>query len=131
MLRRSNIQGKRVLIVDDSLQMQRLVRQILESAGIEEAICASNGIEALEQLRRRSFDVVIADWLMPEMDGLAFIAKMREDPSKAHATVPVIMLTGQSTASDVKTALAVGINGYVVKPCTPNALIGQIEKVLA
>ena len=128
--RNSKIRGKNVLIVDDSVQMQRLVRQLLEAAGVGETMLASNGIEALDLIRKRQYDVVIADWRMPEIDGLTFVSKLREDKSKPYANVPVVMLTGQSTANDVKTAVKTGINGYVVKPCSPNALIAQVEKVL-
>lgn len=126
----TKIKGKHVLIVDDSTQMQRLVRQILESAGVGDTMLAGNGYEALDQVARRSFDVIIADWRMPEMDGLEFVSKLRADASKPNAKVPVVMLTGQGTVADVKTAVASGINGYVVKPCSPVALLTQIDKVL-
>lgn len=126
----NKFQGKSVLIVDDSVQMQRLVRQLLEAAGISDTILAGNGFEAFDHVRRRSFDLIIADWLMPEMDGLTFISKLRADKSKPYADTPVVMLTGMSTAADVKTAVASGINGYVVKPCSPKSLLAQVEKVI-
>ena len=129
--RDSKIRGKSVLIVDDSLQMQRLVRQLLENAGAGDTMFASNGLEALELLRRRSFDLIIADWKMPEMDGLTFVSKIRADTAKPYARIPVIMLTGQSTINDVRTAVATGINGYVIKPCSPKALIAQVEKAMS
>lgn len=127
---RSKIRGKSVLVVDDSLQMQRLVRQILETHDPAEVLVASNGKEGLELMQRRKFDLVIADWLMPMMDGLTFVTKIREDESKAYARVPVVMLTGQSTASDVKKAVAVGINGYIIKPCSAKVLLTQVQQAL-
>ncbi|MEK9662311.1 MAG: response regulator [Alphaproteobacteria bacterium] len=67
---------------------------------------------------------------MPEMDGLTFVGKLREDKTRPYAATPVVMLTGQSTAADVRTAVASGINGYIVKPCSPKSLIAQVEKIL-
>lgn len=110
--------------------MQRLVQQLLQAAGAGDTVVAANGNEALNELRRRDFDLVIADWLMPQMDGLTFVKAMRQETSKSFATLPVIMLTGQSSVNDVKMAVAAGINGYVVKPCSPKALLAQVDKVL-
>lgn len=126
-----NIRGKHILIVDDSVQMQRLVRQLVESAGAAGTMFANNGRDALDLMRRGSFDLVIADWRMPEMDGLTFVATLRGDTTKPYSKIPVVMLTGQATVNDVKTAVATGINGYVIKPCSPKALLAQVDKVLA
>ena len=126
-----NIRGKSALIVDDSAQMLRLIQQLLESAGFIDTVVARNGHEGLDQLRRRRFDLVIADWIMPVMDGLTFVTRIRGDTSTDFTRIPVIMLTGQSTVNDLKTAIATGINGYVVKPCSPQALLAQVEIVLA
>jgi two-component system, chemotaxis family, chemotaxis protein CheY len=131
MMQTPKIRGKSALIVDDNAQMLRLVQHFLESAGFTDTVVARNGHEGLDQLRRRRFDLVIADWKMPVMDGLTFVTRIRGDTSTDYANIPVIMLTGQSTVNDLKTAVATGINGYVIKPCSPKALLAQVEKVLA
>jgi len=131
MMQTPKIRGKSALIVDDNAQMLRLVQHFLESAGFTDTVVARNGHEGLDQLRRRRFDLVIADWKMPVMDGLTFVTRIRGDTSTDYANIPVIMLTGQSTVNDLKTAVATGINGYVIKPCSPKALLAQVEKVRA
>lgn len=103
----------RILVVDDSPFMIRLVTYILESAGYETA-SAENGKVALEMIAEESPDLVFLDTMMPEMDGLETLAALRSNPRTKD--LPVLMLTAKTQADDHRIALDAGANGYLTKP---------------
>jgi CheY-like chemotaxis protein len=103
----------RILVVDDSPFMVRLVTYILESAGYETA-SAENGRIALEMIAEESPDLVFLDTMMPEMDGLETLAAIRSNPRTRD--LPVLMLTAKTQAGDYRVALDAGANGYLTKP---------------
>jgi two-component system chemotaxis response regulator CheY len=104
------------LIVDDSPTMRLILRQHLKNLGfhVTEAV---DGCDALVRLRQmQKADVVLVDCNMPVMDGLAFIRAVRAE--QAYATLPLMMVTTNSEASDVSRALEAGANEYLKKPFT-------------
>jgi CheY-like chemotaxis protein len=103
----------RILVVDDSPFMVRLVTYILESAGYE-TVSAENGKIALEMIAEESPDLVFLDTMMPEMDGLETLAAIRSNPRTRD--LPVLMLTAKTQADDYRVALDAGANGYLTKP---------------
>jgi CheY-like chemotaxis protein len=103
----------RILVVDDSPFMVRLVTYMLESAGYE-TVSAENGRIALEMIAEESPDLVFLDTMMPEMDGLETLAAIRSNPRTRD--LPVLMLTAKTQADDYQVALDAGANGYLTKP---------------
>ncbi len=119
----------RVLVAEDNAVNQRLVRRILEKRGHRVAI-ANNGREALEQLAARSFDVVLMDVQMPEMDGLEATAAIREREKASGGRVPIVAMTAHAMKGDRERCLAAGMDAYLSKPVETKALLLTIERVV-
>ena len=118
---------KRILAVDDSASMRQMVVFTLKKAGYE-VVDAKDGVEALEIARGQSFDAVISDVNMPNMDGLTMIRELRGQP--AQAGIPIIFLTTESDADMKAQAKAAGATGWLVKPFVPDQLVKVARKVL-
>lgn len=118
----------RVLVVEDALDLRRVVRAYLETALRCEVQEAADGIEALERLSSGTFDLVLSDLLMPRMTGLELLSVIRRNPSTAG--LPVILLTAQEEESERSKALALGVNDYLLKPFSPQALRPVVERLL-
>ena len=119
-----------VLIVDDSPAMRSFVRRVLELSGIDLGVShnASNGQEALELLHSQWVDVILTDINMPVMDGEELLKILEADESLS--TIPVIVVSTDSTQHRVQKMLTLGAKGYVTKPFLPETLREEIEKVL-
>ena len=119
----------KILAVDDSSTMRRIIINTLKRAGYENVVEAENGKEALAKLETEKVDFVITDWNMPEMDGLTFVSNLRK--SAEHSKLPVLMVTTRSVKEDIVEALKAGVNSYIVKPFTPDTLKEKIDQVLS
>ena len=117
-----------ILVVDDSSTMRRIIKNTLLRVGYPDIIEAENGIDALTKLKENHIDLILTDWNMPEMDGLTFVKSVRSSDSFSH--IPVIMVTTESAKTEVVEALKEGVNDYVVKPFTPEALKEKTSKFL-
>jgi signal transduction histidine kinase/CheY-like chemotaxis protein len=116
----------RVLFVDDNPEARSLVGAILEAAGAEVWLAAS-AAEALDALRDRTFDVVLSDIGMPDLDGYDFVMRLREVERAADRhPVCAIALTAYAGAEDRRRALAGGFQGYVAKPIDPADLVRAV-----
>jgi CheY-like chemotaxis protein len=108
--------GFRVLVVDDNVVNQMVVTHFLRKQGAVVSI-AANGIDALDALRRRDFDVVLMDCQMPEMDGYEATRRLRRfEPDHHNRNIPVIALTANALATDREECAAAGMNHYLAKP---------------
>ncbi len=119
----------KILAVDDSPTMRRIIVNTLKRAGFEDVMEASDGKDALAKMKVEKFNLVITDWNMPEMDGLTFVATLRSMDD--YKKLPILMVTTRSVKDDIVEALKVGVNNYIVKPFTPETLKDKIEQVLA
>ena len=119
-----------VLIVDDSPAMRSFVRRVMEVSGLETSLCleASDGAEALEVLERNCVDLVLTDINMPRMSGVQLLRRLHE--SDLLRTLPVIVVSTDSTEVRMRQMLELGARGYVKKPFTPETLRQEIETVL-
>ena len=113
-----------ILVVDDEARMRRFIRMNMELEGYQ-IIEAANGVEALEQARQHTPDLVIMDVMMPEMDGFETLRLLREI-----STVPVILLTVKSDEEDIIHGLTLGADDYVTKPFSPRELVTRVTAVL-
>ncbi len=119
----------KILAVDDSPTMRRIIVNTLKRAGFEDVMEASDGKDALAKMKVEKFNFVITDWNMPEMDGLTFVTTLRTIDE--YKKLPVLMVTTRSVKDDIVEALKAGVNNYIVKPFTPETLKEKIEQVLA
>lgn len=104
---------KTVLLVDDSITTRAQLKRILEGAGyeVEQAI---DGVDAYNKLGGRHFDALVADILMPNMDGLTLTSKVRKE--EKYCELPIILVTSLSSDEDKKRGIDAGANAYITKP---------------
>jgi two-component system chemotaxis response regulator CheY len=118
----------KILAVDDSPTMRRIIVNTLKRAGYENVTEASDGKDALAKMKVEQFNFVITDWNMPEMDGLSFVSQVRS--SDEFKDMPILMVTTRSVKDDIIEAMKAGVNNYIVKPFTPETLGEKIGQVL-
>jgi two-component system chemotaxis response regulator CheY len=113
--------GKRILVVDDASLVRRFYRDALERAGFEvdEAL---NGVEALEKVLGDSYDLVVVDVNMPQMDGLTFLRTLRRQ-SDVVSSLPSLVISTEAGQQDIAAARAAGANFYLVKPVSQERLV--------
>lgn len=116
--------SKKVLIVEDEKDILQLVKMYLEKEGFK-TVAASDGAEALKQVRSERPDLVVLDLMLPEIDGLEVCKKLRISPQTA--MLPIIMLTAKSEESDTVVGLELGADDYIGKPFSPRALVARIK----
>jgi two-component system chemotaxis response regulator CheY len=114
--------GKKVLIVDDSNTMRKIVTRSLRQAGLDfdEILEAGDGLEALAVLRKEKVDLVLSDINMPNMDGLAFLREKAADASLNG--IPVVMITTEAGTDVIGEAKSLGAVGSIKKPFTPDQI---------
>lgn len=119
----------KILAVDDSPTMRRIITNTLKRAGFPDVTEASDGKDALAKLQVTSFNFIITDWNMPEMDGMEFVMTLRKNDE--FKNIPILMVTTRSVKDDIVEAIRVGVNSYIVKPFTPDVLKAKINEVLS
>lgn len=120
----------KVLIVDDSSVMRKIVERSLRQAGLNlaQVVEAGNGMEALAALQGGKVDLILCDINMPVMDGLEFVRQLRSVENAKG--VPVVMITTEGSESHVKEAISCGARGYIRKPFTPDQMKQHILSFL-
>jgi signal transduction histidine kinase/ActR/RegA family two-component response regulator len=120
----------RVLVAEDNVVNQRVIRLMLESFGAEVTI-VSNGAEAVSALRTAAFDIVLMDMMMPEMDGLTATRAVRALEQSAHLQrTPIAMLSANAMAEHVQAAIEAGCDSHIAKPVTGAGLVAGIEDAI-
>lgn len=121
----------RVLVAEDNATNAQLVLEMLELTGCS-AVVAHNGREALEQLRDNTFDLVLMDWHMPELDGVAATKIWRDiEKERSHALrIPIIALTASVLAGDRETCISAGMDDFLGKPFSCDELFEVVERWL-
>lgn len=114
-----------VLIVDDSRAMRSILSHILRQLGLQVSE-AANGREALDRLQELDqVQLALVDWNMPQMNGLEFVRQVRAD--SRYNDLRLIMVTTETEASQLVTALEAGANEYVMKPFTKDVILEKLE----
>ncbi len=114
----------RILVVDDEARIRSIIKKYGEFEG-HEVIEAGDGMEAVRLCRKESFDIIIMDIMMPELDGFSACREIR----KASST-PIIMLSARGEEYDKINGFELGIDDYVVKPFSPKELMLRIEAIM-
>lgn len=114
----------RILVVDDEINIRRVVREYAEFEGyeVEEA---ENGMEAVELVKERHYDLIVMDIMMPKLDGFSTCKEISK-----YKSVPVIMLSARGEEYDKLFGFELGIDDYVVKPFSPKELMARIKAVI-
>lgn len=122
----------RVLVVDDSSEMRRSLKMILNKLGMENVEEAENGQIALDLIQARNasgnpFQLVLADWHMPVMEGVDLLKKVRAQPE--FKALPFLMITAEAETKNVVIAIQAGASNYMVKPFSPDTVREKIAAV--
>ena len=118
-----------ILVVDDSSTMRRIIINTLHKIGYDNILEAENGIDALTKLKEKTINLILTDWNMPEMDGLTFAKTVRG--SDTFKNIPMVMVTTEAAKTEVVEALKQGVNDYIVKPFSAEALKEKVERIIA
>jgi len=116
----------RILVVDDDPLIRGSLYELLQGKGYDVEI-VSDGLEALERLGQRPFHVVLADWKMPQMDGMTLLERIKP----AHQDVSVVIVTGFGNVNSAVEAMRRGAADYLTKPIQPDELEETIQRALA
>lgn len=116
----------KILVVDDFATMRKIVKNVLKQIRLENTLEAENGKKALELLNREEIDLIISDWIMPEMTGIEFLKACKADPR--FKNIPFIMITAEAQRDNVLEAIQAGVDNYIAKPFTPDKLQDAINK---
>jgi len=111
-----------VLVVEDEEHIRNILEYNLKLDGFE-VYLAEDGLAGLELARQKKFEVILLDWMMPEMNGLEVLSELKNDKRTEH--IPVFMLTAKAMTDDLAQALQLGADDYIAKPFDPITL-GQI-----
>jgi len=119
--------AKSILAVDDSASIRQMVGFTLKSSGYE-VVEAIDGMDGLDKAKGKSFNLILTDQNMPRMDGLTLIKSLRALPQ--YKTVPILMLTTESSDAMKQQGRAAGATGWLVKPFDPQKLVEVVKKVI-
>lgn len=119
-----------VLIADDSESIRQLLTTVLRTLGIGQIVAVEDGRAALEVLRKREVDILIADLAMKPMDGISLVKAIRSGPDSPKPTLPVILMTAHSERHLIEAARDAGVTEAVAKPVSARSLWARIEAVL-
>lgn len=118
--------GKRVMAVDDSATVRKVLQATLIAAGYE-VVEAIDGADALEKLAGDSVDMLVTDLNMPNVDGINLIQEVRQKPGNRF--MPIIMLTSESQPEKKSAGKAAGASGWITKPFNPDQLLAVVRMV--
>jgi two-component system sensor histidine kinase/response regulator len=126
----STFTGLRILLAEDNAVNQAVATRLLNKMG-HEVVVAENGLQALAALERQTFDLVIMDVQMPEMDGFEATAEIRRREREQGGHLPIVAMTAHAMKGDRERCLAAGMDAYITKPVQRRDLYEAIEKVMA
>ena len=118
----------KILVVDDFSTMRRIIRNLLKEIGYEDVEEAEDGQQAFNKLKLTTFDFVVTDINMPNMNGFQLLSAIKKDPTLA--TLPVLMVTAEARKEDIVAAAQGGAAGYIVKPFTKATLEDKLKMII-
>ncbi|HEY5599400.1 MAG TPA: response regulator [Candidatus Manganitrophaceae bacterium] len=120
--------NKKILVIDDSATMRSMLMSTIEEMKGVEVVEACNGFEALKALPLKQFDLIITDINMPEINGLEIVHFVKNNPR--YQKIPLIILSTEHGAEDIKKGLALGAQKYITKPFDPDDLKKTVKEIL-
>jgi len=115
---------KKILLVDDEPEILEICRDYLKASAFD-VVTAKDGAQGLAAARREKPDLIVLDWMMPEMDGIDVCRVLRRE-----SDVPIIMLTARVEETDKLIGLELGADDYITKPFSPRELVARVKVVL-
>ncbi len=119
--------AKRILVVDDEVQLVEMVKIRLEANGYE-VLAAYDGQEALDKTREEKPDLIVLDLMLPKLDGYKVCRMIKFD--EKYKNIPIILFSARAQESDKEMGVQVGANAYITKPFEPQALLSKIKELL-
>jgi len=119
--------AKRILVVDDEVQLVEMVKIRLEANGYE-VLSAYDGQEGLEKIRKEKPDLIVLDLMLPKLDGYKVCRMIKFD--EKYKNIPIILFSARAQDSDKEMGVQVGANGYITKPFEPKVLLSKIKELL-
>ncbi len=119
----------KILVVDDSSLMRGFAKSSLKQLKLNSVTEAKDGVEALAELKKEKYDLILSDLFMPNMDGLELLKAVRNDRDLKN--IPFIIMTIEGKKGSLIEALEAGLNDYLIKPVTANALSKKLNNVFA
>jgi len=116
----------KILIVDDSFSMRKIITNILKTLGLNDVEGAENGHKAFVILKKYHPDIILLDWNMPVMDGYEFLTKIKANDELK--SIPVLMVTSVAEKLKVIEAIKAGACDYVTKPFTADTIKEKLDK---
>lgn len=117
-----------VVLAEDDLDIQLVARLALKRAGFIVRV-VNNGQEALDAVKEQAPDVILLDWMMPELDGPETCRRLKADPSTS--SIPIVFLTAKSQEAEIQRGLSLGAAGYVTKPFDALSLGQTVKDIVA
>jgi two-component system, chemotaxis family, chemotaxis protein CheY len=119
----------RLLIVDDSRMIRKVLRGLMQTIGFNNIDEAPDGARALDLLNMTAYDLVLSDWNMPRLSGLELLRTIRHGTQRNHTAM--LLISGDVSAARMVEAIESGANGFVPKPFVARALCDQVLKIIA
>jgi two-component system, OmpR family, alkaline phosphatase synthesis response regulator PhoP len=119
--------SKKILIVEDEVELVEMVKMRLEANGYE-VVTAYNGEDGLLMARREKPDMILLDLMLPKMDGYQVCGILKKD--KEYAGIPICMFTARAQESEQKLGMELGADAYITKPFEPPVLLAKIKELI-
>lgn len=117
-----------ILVVDDHRTMLAIIARQLQGIGFHDVDTVADPVTALTMLRRRRYGLILSDWNMAPMNGLAFLETLRRDPD--FADIPFILITAENRPENVEQARRLGVDGFILKPFDTATLQARLAAVI-
>lgn len=124
------LKNVKFLIVDDHAFTRRMLVQVMRTLGVSDVRSAANGEDAWEALMNGMADIVMLDWAMSPLDGIAFTKRVRKGKDSPNPHLPIIMMTAFADRPHVMGARDAGVNEYLIKPFSTRAMFARIQAVI-
>lgn len=118
---------RKVVVIDDEPFILMMIEDKLKRAGIN-VVTLRESVKAIDVVRREMPDLIILDWMMPEISGIEVCKRLKADPELS--AIPIFMLTAKGQEEDEKAGFKCGIDRYIIKPFSPKALLEQVLEIL-
>jgi len=117
-----------ILVVEDNIINQKVAAHMLQKFG-NSVVLANNGLEALQALKKKNFDLILMDVQMPKMDGLEATKRIRKEEEKTGQHIPIFALTAHAMHGDRESCLEAGMDDYLSKPLKSEELFEAIDRI--
>ncbi|MDP8206951.1 MAG: response regulator [Candidatus Electryonea clarkiae] len=121
----------KILLIDDDADIRLITKISLEKSGQHEVVLSEGGLESIDMILQELPDLILLDYLMPEIDGPELYEKLRNIPNSRLNEIPVIFLTGKTKDDEIQELLSLGAIGVIKKPFDPLTLLNEIINIIS